>query len=93
MTKMPLLRKVENHLMNFARFWRKANRFTAELPQSAAGLFGYLGYDMVRHIEHLPNINSDPIGVPDALFLRLGRGSIGRRQGGGDFGFPCLAFR
>jgi len=42
----------------------------AELPQSAAGLFGYLGYDMVRHIEHLPNINPDPIGVPDALFLR-----------------------
>ena len=25
---------------------------------------------MVRHIEHLPNINPDPIGVPDALFLR-----------------------
>ena len=42
----------------------------AELPQSAAGLFGYLGYDMVRHIEHLPNINPDPIGAPDALFLR-----------------------
>ena len=42
----------------------------AELPQSAAGLFGYLGYDMVRHIENLPNINPDPIGVPDALFLR-----------------------
>ena len=41
-----------------------------ELPQSAAGLFGYLGYDMVRHIEHLPNINPDPIGLPDALFLR-----------------------
>lgn len=42
----------------------------SELPQSAAGLFGYLGYDMVRHIEHLPNVNPDPIGVPDALFLR-----------------------
>ena len=42
----------------------------SELPQSAAGLFGYLGYDMVRHIEHLPHVNPDPIGVPDALFLR-----------------------
>lgn len=42
----------------------------SELPQSAAGLFGYLGYDMVRHIEHLPNVNPDPIGVPDAIFLR-----------------------
>ena len=42
----------------------------ADLPQAAAGLFGYLGYDMVRLVEHLPNINPDPIGVPDAVMLR-----------------------
>ena len=41
-----------------------------DLPQSCAGLFGYLGYDMIRLIEHLPNINPDPLGLPDALFLR-----------------------
>jgi len=40
------------------------------LPQAAAGLFGYLGYDMVRHVEHLPNVNPDPLGLPDALMLR-----------------------
>ena len=41
-----------------------------ELPQSSAGLFGYFGYDMVRHIENLPNLNKDTIGLPDAMFIR-----------------------
>lgn len=40
------------------------------LPQAAAGLFGYLGYDMVRLVERLPNVNPDPLGLPDALMLR-----------------------
>ncbi len=40
------------------------------LPAIAAGLFGYLGYDMIRLVEHLPNINPDPIGVPDAVLMR-----------------------
>ena len=42
----------------------------ADLPASAAGLFGYLGYDMIRLVEHLPNVNPDPLGLPDALMLR-----------------------
>ncbi len=41
-----------------------------DLPQASAGLFGYLGYDMIRLIEHLPNVNPDPLGLPDALMLR-----------------------
>ncbi|TKZ20952.1 anthranilate synthase component I [Shimia litoralis] len=41
-----------------------------DLPQAAAGLFGYLGYDMIRLVEHLPNINPDPLGLPDACMLR-----------------------
>ncbi|MFV0515561.1 MAG: anthranilate synthase component I [Jhaorihella sp.] len=41
-----------------------------DLPQAAAGLFGYLGYDMVRLVEDLPDINPDPLGLPDALLLR-----------------------
>ncbi len=41
-----------------------------DLPQAAAGLFGYLGYDMVRLVEHLPDVNPDPLGLPDALLLR-----------------------
>ncbi len=41
-----------------------------DLPPAAAGLFGYLGYDMIRLVEHLPNVNPDPLGLPDAVMLR-----------------------
>jgi anthranilate synthase component 1 len=41
-----------------------------ELPPMAAGLFGYLGYDMVRLVERLPEVNPDPLGLPDALLIR-----------------------
>src|SRR5690606_33288331 len=40
------------------------------LPPMAAGLFGYMGYDMVRLMERLPGANPDPLGPPDAVFLR-----------------------
>lgn len=40
------------------------------LPPIAAGLFGFLGYDMIRLVEDLPNVNPDPIGLPDARMLR-----------------------
>ena len=40
------------------------------LPGACAGLFGYLGYDMIRLVEHLPDVNPDPLGLPDAVFLR-----------------------
>lgn len=40
------------------------------LPQAAAGLFGYLGYDTIRLVENLPNENPDPLGLPDAVMLR-----------------------
>ncbi|GAA6207740.1 anthranilate synthase component I [Cognatishimia sp. WU-CL00825] len=41
-----------------------------DLPQASAGLFGFLGYDMIRLVEHLPNVNPDPLGLPDACMLR-----------------------
>ncbi|HEY7384511.1 MAG TPA: anthranilate synthase component I [Beijerinckiaceae bacterium] len=41
-----------------------------ELPPMSAGLFGYLGYDMVRLMERLPAANPDALGVPDAIFVR-----------------------
>src|SRR5713101_3278111 len=40
------------------------------LPPMAAGIFGYLGYDMVRLMEELPPPNPDPIGIPDAVLVR-----------------------
>jgi anthranilate synthase component 1 len=41
-----------------------------ELPPMAAGIFGALGYDMVRLVERLPDINTDPLGLPDAIMTR-----------------------
>ncbi len=40
------------------------------LPPMSAGVFGYLGYDMVRQMERLPEAKPDPIGVPEALMIR-----------------------
>ncbi|EYD72459.1 anthranilate synthase component I [Limimaricola hongkongensis] len=41
-----------------------------DLPAASAGLFGYLGYDMIRLVEKLPDVNPDPLGLPDAVMLR-----------------------
>jgi len=41
-----------------------------DLPAASAGLFGYLGYDMIRLVENLPDVNPDPLDVPDALMMR-----------------------
>ena len=40
------------------------------LPPMAAGLFGYMGYDMVRLMEDLPQTNIDVLEVPDGIFIR-----------------------
>jgi anthranilate synthase component 1 len=41
-----------------------------ELPPIAAGVIGYMGYDTVRLIEHLPNQRPDALRVPDSVFVR-----------------------
>lgn len=41
-----------------------------ELPPMAAGIFGYVGYDTVRLMEHLPNPPPDSLGVPDSILMR-----------------------
>ena len=40
------------------------------VPPVAAGLFGYLGYDMIRLVEDLPDVNPDPLNLPDAMMMR-----------------------
>jgi anthranilate synthase component 1 len=45
-------------------------RLPAALPPMAAGVFGYLGYDMVRQMEKLGAPNPDPLGLPDAILFR-----------------------
>jgi anthranilate synthase component 1 len=39
-------------------------------PMAASGLFGYLGYDMVRLIETIPDKNPDTLGIPQGLLMR-----------------------
>ncbi|MGH6832086.1 MAG: anthranilate synthase component I family protein, partial [Methyloceanibacter sp.] len=41
-----------------------------ELPPMAAGIFGYMGYDTVRLIEHLPGEKDDKLGLPDSILVR-----------------------
>lgn len=49
---------------------RSALELPQHLPPMAAGLFGYLGYDMVRLAERLPDKAADPIGTPEAMLVR-----------------------
>ena len=42
----------------------------AGLPPMAAGVFGAIGYDMIRLVERLPNVNPDPLNLPDSVLAR-----------------------
>lgn len=39
------------------------------LPRFSGGAAGYLGYDMVRFFEDLPDENPDELGLPDSCFI------------------------
>ncbi|WP_419901579.1 anthranilate synthase component I [Kiloniella sp.] len=41
-----------------------------DLPPMAAGIVGYMGYETVRQMEHLPTDNPDPLGLPEGMYLR-----------------------
>lgn len=40
------------------------------LPPQSAGIYGYLGYEMVRYMEVLPNANPDDLQTPEAVLMR-----------------------
>ena len=63
---------VEGHPLALLRglIAESAIEMPEDLPAIAAGLFGYLGYDMIRLVEHLPDVNPDPLGLPDAVLMR-----------------------
>jgi anthranilate synthase component 1 len=44
-----------------------------ELPPLHGGLVGYLGYDVVREVEHLPDAPPDDRGIPDAVLSVIGQ--------------------
>lgn len=39
-------------------------------PMAVSGLFGYMGYDMVRLIEDIPDENPDDLKIPDSVLIR-----------------------
>jgi anthranilate synthase component 1 len=44
----------------------------SELPPLHGGLIGYLGYDVVREVERLPDTPDDDLGFPDAVMSVIG---------------------
>ena len=43
-----------------------------ELPPLQGGLMGFLGYDVIREVEHLPDVPHDDVGMPDAIMSVIG---------------------
>ena len=43
-----------------------------DLPPLHGGIIGYLGYDVVREVEHLPDTPTDDRGYPDAVMSVIG---------------------
>jgi anthranilate synthase component 1 len=43
-----------------------------DLPPMQSGVMGYLGYDIVREVEHLPNTPVDDRNLPDAIMSVIG---------------------
>ena len=44
----------------------------ADLPPLHGGVVGYLGYDVVREVELLPEVPPDDLGYPDAALVVIG---------------------
>jgi len=57
-----ILEAVEGLLARFC------SPYLSGLPPLHGGLVGYLGYDVVREIERLPNVPPDDLGHPDAAW-------------------------
>jgi anthranilate synthase component 1 len=43
-----------------------------DLPPLQGGLMGFLGYDVIREVEHLPSVPDDDRGFPDAIVGMIG---------------------
>ncbi|MEQ8436047.1 MAG: chorismate-binding protein [Ilumatobacter fluminis] len=43
-----------------------------DLPPLHGGIMGFLGYDVIREVEHLPDVPADDHGLPDAAMSVIG---------------------
>lgn len=61
----------EDSLMSFRTLFADSQLDIPDtLPPMAAGLVGYMAYDMVRLMEELPTSPPDSLNIPDACFVR-----------------------
>jgi len=44
----------------------------SDLPPMHSGIMGYIGYDIVREIEDLPNTPNDDLSIPDSILSVIG---------------------
>ncbi len=66
MENAPPLEALRTHVRNC-----RIDRIPEGLPPMAvSGLFGYLGYDMIRLYEDIPDTNPDTLGIPQSILLR-----------------------
>ncbi|MFC1949068.1 anthranilate synthase component I [Chloroflexota bacterium] len=65
--------KTEDRIDPLPLIAEEINRYklvpVSELPKFCGGAVGYLGYETVTRFEELPSPESDPLGVPEALFM------------------------
>ncbi len=47
-----------------------------DFPPLYSGVMGYLGYDVVREVEHLPDVPADDTGLPDAMLSVIGEVAV-----------------
>jgi anthranilate synthase component 1 len=62
-TKLTPLDEIKKIMQDF-----KSVRVTG-LPRFYGGLVGYIGYDMVRFFERIPDKNPDDLKIPDAILM------------------------
>ncbi len=63
-------KNIFSSLRNFHNESKIDREFFYNLPSSAAGNFGFMGYDMVKFMEDLPDENPSEIDIPDAIYFR-----------------------
>lgn len=56
-------------LRQFAEDARAQVDATEDLPPMASGAFGYVGYDMIQHVEPVSVTKPDTLNVPEALLV------------------------
>jgi len=62
--------RAANPLDEFEEYLSRFNYVHVEgLPRFSCGAVGYMGYDVVRFVEHLPDCPPDDRGLPDIFFM------------------------